>query len=77
MSNLLLQLVRSLVAAMATMLSPAQVKDLLDKAFDKVEDKVKDSSTHWDDVIVLPMLKALRKALDIPDNDPADPSPVE
>ncbi len=69
MSNLLLQLVRSLVAAMAVMLSPTQVKALLDKAFDAVEEKVKDSSTQWDDIIVLPMLKALRTALDIPDDD--------
>lgn len=69
MSNLLLQLVKSLVAAMAAMLSPEKVKAVVDKAFDAVEDKVKDSSTHWDDVIVLPMIKALRSALDIPDND--------
>lgn len=69
MSNLLLQLVRSLVAAMAAMLSPEQVKSVLDRAFDVVEDKVRDTSTSWDDVVVLPMLKALRSALDIPDND--------
>ena len=69
MSNLLLQLVKSLVAAMAALLSAEQVKLILDKAFDAVEDKVKDSSTHWDDIIVLPMIAALRKALDVPDND--------
>ena len=69
MSNLLLQLVKVLVATMAAMLTPTQVKSILDKAFDAIEDKVKDSSTHWDDVIVLPMLKALRSALDVPDND--------
>lgn len=67
MSNLLLQLVKALVAAMAALLTPPQVKSILDKAFDAIEEKVKDSKTHWDDVIVLPMLKALRKALDIPD----------
>lgn len=69
MSNLLLQLVKSLVAAMTTLLSAEQVKGILDRAFDAVEEKVKDSSTHWDDVIVLPMITALRTALDIPDND--------
>lgn len=69
MSNLLLQLVKAIVAAMVKMLTPAKVKSILDKAFDAVEKKVKDSKTHWDDVTVLPMLKALRKALDIPDND--------
>jgi len=69
MSNLLLQLVKALVAAMAAMLSPEKVRAVLDKAFDAVEEKVKDSSTSWDDVVVLPMLSALRSALDIPDND--------
>lgn len=69
MSNLLLQLVKAFVAAMVAMLSPTQVKIVIDKAFDAVEEKVKDSKTHWDDVIMLPMLKALRSALDIPDND--------
>ena len=65
MSNLLIQLVKSLVAAMAAMLSKEQVKSILDKAFDTVEEKVKDSKTNWDDIIVLPMLKALRKALGV------------
>ncbi len=35
----------------------------------KVEEKVKDSSTQWDDVLVIPLLKALRAALGVPDND--------
>lgn len=69
MSNLLLQLIKAFVAAAAAMLTPVQVREILDKAFDIVEEKVKDSKTHWDDMIVLPMLTALRKALDIPDND--------
>ena len=69
MSELLLKLVKQIVAALAAMLTPEQVKGVLDKAFDKIEYEVKDSSTHWDDVLVLPILKGLRKALDVPDND--------
>lgn len=69
MSKLFLQLIKSLVAAMTAIATPAQVKEVLDNAFDAVEEKVIASSTQWDDVIVLPMLKALRAALDIPDND--------
>ena len=69
MTNLLLQLIRSLVAAMAALLTPQQVKSILDRAFDAVEEKVKDTSTQWDDVVVLPMINALRIALNIPDND--------
>ncbi|HDY66671.1 MAG TPA: hypothetical protein ENH85_02645 [Candidatus Scalindua sp.] len=69
MSNLLIQLVKSFVAAMSSLLNPEQVKQILDKAFDAVEEKVKDSSTQWDDIIVLPILQALRKALGVPDDD--------
>jgi hypothetical protein len=69
MSELLLQLVKSLVAAMSAMLTAEQVKKIIDNAFDAIEEKVADSSTQWDDVIVLPMIKALRAALNVPDND--------
>ena len=69
MSNLLMQLVKALVAAMAAMMSPETVKAVIDSAFDAIEEKVKDSDTEWDDVLVLPMLKGLRSALGIPDND--------
>jgi len=69
MSSLLLQLVKALVASMVVMLTPTQVKSILDRAFDAVEEKVKDTATQWDDVIVLPMIKALRTALDVPDED--------
>ena len=67
MSNLLLLLVRTLVAAIVKEMSPEKVKSVLDQAFDAVEKKVKDTATQWDDRIVLPMLTALRKALDIHD----------
>lgn len=69
MSELLLQVVKALVKAMTELFSADQVRGVIDKAFDHVEDKVADSSTHWDDVIVLPILKALRGALNVPDND--------
>ena len=69
MSSLLLQLVKTLVAAMVAALTPEKVKEILDNAFDAIEDKVKDTKTHWDDTIVLPLVKALRTALDVPDND--------
>ena len=69
MSNLLMQLVKMLVAAMVEIMSPEKVKKVIDTAFDKLEDKVKDTSTQWDDAIVLPMLAGLRKALNVPDED--------
>ena len=70
MSELLLQVIKSLVSAMTSLLSAEQVKAVIDKAFDWVEDMVADTDTHWDDAIVLPMIKALRNALNVPDNDP-------
>lgn len=69
MSNLFLLIVKSLVAAMAAKLTPEHVRSILDKAFDAIEEKVKDSATPWDDAIVLPIVKALRTSLDVPDND--------
>ena len=38
-----------------------------DKLFDLIEDVVGDSETKIDDTLVLPVIKAARKALDIPD----------
>jgi hypothetical protein len=69
MSNLLLQLVKVMVATVSSFLTPEQTKKWLDAAFDAVEEKVLSSETHWDDAIVLPMLTALRGALGVPDND--------
>jgi len=40
-----------------------------DRLFDFLEDAVTNSETTIDDVTVLPIIAALRKAFDIPDND--------
>lgn len=40
-----------------------------DKLLDFVEDAVADSKTKIDDITVLPIIKALRLGLNIPDND--------
>ena len=66
MSNLLLLVLKSMVAAMVAIMSPENVKAVIDKAFDMVEQAVADSASEWDDVLVLPMVKALREALSIP-----------
>jgi len=41
------------------------------KLFDFIEQVVKDSETRIDDATVLPVVKALRSALDIPDSKAA------
>lgn len=68
-SELLLAVVKSLVATILSVLSPEQAKALIDKAFDMVEEKVAASPNKWDDAVALPMLQALRTILNVPDND--------
>ena len=78
MSKLLWELVLALIAAMAALLSPENVRKVIDKAFDYVENKITASSATWDDRALLPVLHALRVALNVPDNDePVMPEPAE
>ena len=51
------------------LLSPANIIKYGDKLFDFIEDAVTSSETTIDDATVLPLIKALRNALSIPDND--------
>jgi hypothetical protein len=51
------------------LLSPENIIKYGDKLFDFIEDAVESSSTTIDDATVLPLIKALRNALSIPDND--------
>jgi len=69
MSKLLLEVLKGLIVAMSALLSPENVRNVIDKAFDYVEKKVLASDPTWDEDILLPVLAALRKALGVPDND--------
>jgi hypothetical protein len=51
------------------LLSEENIKLYGDKLFNFIEDAVKSSETTIDDMTILPLIKALRLALDIPDND--------
>ncbi len=51
------------------MLSAENVAKSGDKLLDAVEDWVTRSETKWDDTLVLPIIGAVRVALNIPDND--------
>jgi hypothetical protein len=51
------------------LLSPENIIKYGDKLFDFIEDAVMSSETTIDDVTILPLIKALRNALSIPDND--------
>jgi len=51
------------------LLSPDNIQAHGDKLFDFIEDAVESSKTTIDDVTVLPIIKAMREGLNIPDND--------
>ena len=51
------------------LLSAENIKLYGDKLFDFIEHAVASSETTIDDMTILPLIKALRNALDIPDND--------
>lgn len=58
-------IVQKVVSWLVDLLDEDLVKRGLDKAFDYIEDEVRDSSSKWDDLTILPVIKALRKALDV------------
>ena len=51
------------------LLSPENIIKYGDRLFDFIEDAVTSSETTIDDATVLLLIKALRNALSIPDND--------
>lgn len=58
-----------LMQIVGSILTPENIKLYGDKLFDLIEDFVKDSETTIDDVTILPIIKAIRLGLNIPDND--------
>lgn len=60
---------KNLVNILLPMISADIIKKGLDAFFDVIEDAVEKSKTQVDDIVVLPIIKLLRNALDVPDND--------
>lgn len=70
MKEMLLKMALPMIIGMIEeMINTENIKKYGDKLFDLIEDFVKDSDTKVDDTIVLPLIKAARVALNIPDND--------
>ena len=69
METLLKLLMPIFTQIIENLLTPENIKKYGDKLFDLIEDFVADSETTIDDATVLPIVKAFRKGLDIPDND--------
>ena len=68
--NFLLKLILPIVMSVVEeLLKPENIKKYGDKLFDLIETVVEDSETKIDDKTVLPVVKALRVGLNIPDND--------
>jgi hypothetical protein len=61
-------IVGKLVSYLIKKLTKDQIKEFLDHGLDWIEDKIEDSSTEWDDKL-LPAIKTLREAVNIPDDD--------
>jgi hypothetical protein len=64
-----LDLLKMFVSLVSAKLSQEQLRELVDKGLDMVEDCVKGTENEYDDVIVLPMCKLIRDSFSIPDND--------
>ncbi len=56
-----------LAQVLGTIMTPENIKVYGDRLFDLIEDVVRDSSTPIDDVLVLPIIRAMRAGLNIPD----------
>jgi len=59
-----------LFGVLVGMITPDIAKDAMDAFLDVIEDKVKASANPIDNALVLPICGLIRKAFDIPDNDP-------
>ena len=59
----------TIVSIVTEMITEDAAKKYIDKFFDLIEDYVADSKTALDDATVLPIIRAMRLALNVPDND--------
>jgi len=68
--NIILKLALPIIMnVIEELLKPENIKAYGDKLFDMVEDMVTASGNTVDDATVLPLIRALRAGLNIPDND--------
>ena len=69
MGKVLASLLGTLIVSLIQQFPKEEVKKLLDSFLDKIEDKIAASATDLDNVVVLPVIKAIRNIFDIEDND--------
>ena len=63
------KLIMWVVTLLLEKLSSEEIKEWADKGLDLVEDKVKDSVSTYDDMVVLPLINVIRTAFSIEDDD--------
>ena len=61
--------VANLMAVAINQLPDELAKDLIDDFLDKAEDKIADTSTPWDDALLLPVINQVRYQLGVEDGD--------
>jgi len=65
--KLLKKIALRMIEFIVAMLTPEQIQAALSRAFDAIEKEIKNSNAEWDDVLALPVLQALRKAIGVDD----------
>ena len=63
------EIIVKLLAMLLKLLEPEMLRGAVDKVLDYVEEKVKESGSKYDDVLVLPLIEMIRNTFNIPDND--------
>lgn len=63
------KLIMWLVGMLLERVKSEEVKKWIDAGIDLLEDKIVETPNKVDDMVVLPVLKILREAMSIPDND--------
>jgi len=63
------KVILQLLSTVLSLLKPETLESVADKILDVIEDKVADTPSKWDDMIVLPLCKKIREAFGIEDND--------
>jgi len=69
MADIILKALQALLGIALSFLTTEQLKKFADMAFDFIEDAIQESENQYDDTLILPVIKRLRDAFNIPDDD--------
>lgn len=69
MKKLIESIVFSIISSLIKILKPHQIEKVADKALDWCENAIEKTETEYDNKIILPLIKLIREAFNIEDND--------